>query len=269
MNNITICTVNYNTDNLLKTNIELLASHSKFNLTMGENTPYKYKNSHSNIKYVAGVPKEQCYFKPGNLKNKPVSRFDPGIHHALTLEKCIREVDTQYVAVFDPDFFLLEPLDSLLGYDIIGAPHGKKSIHSCDEFNLPSMDMYPGSFFCLINRDKVNQIDVDYNKYDKQYWHSHSGEAAPYKLNFIDTFYPFRQSVYKYKWASFNLCLNSKCSICKEICPPNLYNEGNPLERFFFKDKLVGLHFHIRNDAKLNIPKFPTVYHPLNNFNLL
>ncbi len=268
-----ICIVNFNTDEILKVNLDLLnIINPDCPLFIVENSPFKYKDKYK-ATYLPGIPQSSALFTPNNIKGKQPGKFDPGRHHGLAVESALKLIETKHVLILDADFLVLQKLDSFSGPDIIGAPHLSKSQHASVGFaDLPTINRYPSNFFCLINRQKVKPILLDYDKADACFYHEHKDGGQPYMHHLIDTTYPLRQIMYRYRWEGFVACAYSKCCECAKI-PSEFFGIGRPLERFFYKNRLAGLHFHLRNHTRpiglideALVLSDQTFYHPISNY---
>lgn len=274
--NVDICIVNYNTDNLVKKNIDnFIKLNPNLDITfyIGENSKYLYGGDH--IVRVEGVDRELARATQKNTKNlNEIGKVKSGNHHAMCLEKCIKQTTSNLVIFLDADFYFLLPLSSIIDVLLtkrlacIGAPYGYiREFSSHQQHTISPVAFLPSSFFTLINKELyTEEIILDARRSNDVFdsWHDK-----------VDTSLPFRETLYKYRYSTFNVCINTNCSICKGLSPVFLqevigkFRGGT--ERFFFQNELCGVHLHYRDsDVQLVEPiltrAISKIYHPLSNF---
>ena len=242
---ITVCTVNYKQDELLKLNIEwTLNLNPDVQFVIAENSPFVYKSQFRNFTYCDGVSQDES--RDNHLSNPDKNshgKVRSGLHHAGALEKAIKAADTRYIVLLDADFFVLQKIVPV-PEAVFGAP--------CHNHMLGLSYFLPATNYCLIDRDQYSEeIVLDPRKVSGEFYHWE---------DIIDNGLPFRQSLYRYNYATMYTCSSDECSICKEL-PQSLQGSipGNKpdrkIERLFYNDILYGLHFHTRNSnfAKIQL----------------
>lgn len=253
---ITVCTVNYKQDDLLKLNIEWTRGlNPDIQFVIAENSPFVYKNEFKDFVYCDGVSQDES--RDNHLSNKDKSshgKVRSGLHHAGALEKAIKTADTRYIVLLDADFFMLRKI-APMGVAVFGAP--------CHNNMVGLSYFLPATNYCLIDRDQYSEeIILDPRRVSGEYFHWE---------DIIDNGLPFRQSLYKYSYTTMYTCSSEECSICKEL-PLSLQGAipGNKpdrkIERLYYNNTLYGLHFHTRNSnfdkIKLALKEAPTtVFH--------
>lgn len=260
-----VCLVNCNDDLILNKNIDF---HRKNN----SNLTLKYiicENSFGktigiDILSVSGIPKKLCSNTPKNYKKADHTRvFNEGNHHALGLEKSISLSSSKFVILTDPDFFFIADIKGIIEHmelnklAVVGAPYGIFSEHSVlDQYELPSVNNTPSCFFTIINRELfLDPILMDVRKHNDCYHYTNNLVKKPHLAEIADTSTPFQEVLHKYKYVSFNVCINKNCSICNRELPKinEVMKDYPNYERFFFQDHLVGIHLHNnrwRNSAR-------------------
>jgi len=100
---LTICSVSFKSASFLELNWELtrrLNPDALFNFVVVDNTPTKFRDALMNrtsgrFKVVDRVP----------IDNEQM--FPKGYHHGAALNEIVRKVETRYVLILDPDFFIV------------------------------------------------------------------------------------------------------------------------------------------------------------------
>ncbi len=260
---IDICIVNYFTDELVKLNIDWL-KRADINFIIGENSPYKYKNGEI---FVSGVSRDKALATTKNGIRVSLGQPKGGNHHSMCMELCIKRSQARFILMLDADYYsLMHPADFIQYMKdneiaVLGTAY-KSSIPVYLNNMRGQSAYYPMTHFCIIDRDLYKEeIILDPRRTTDKYIHWD---------DIVDTGLPFRQTLHKYKIETFNLCVSSECSMCKELGQhlieslPN--NKNKPVERSFFNNVLCGMHYHYRGSSldriKLALKKEPTtLYH--------
>lgn len=274
---ISICITNYKTDNLISLNknwIQSLNKNIELEFIIGCNTPYKDLDIATIL--VDSVPDEDCLMNSKNTQDISLwGKKKSGNQHSVSMQKCFRRASFRYLLSLDPDFFCLIPLSRLVeeiekrDLAVIGSPHGYvQEFCKHFDFHRSPIGFLPGPFCTLIDRERYTEsIIFDPRQSDDRFnsW----GDK-------VDTSLPFRESLYKYKYETFNVCINNSCSICRELGDQYMEDQHGKFrggcERYFFDNKLCGIHYHYRDGdvskirRLLDMHSSQSVYHPLSNF---
>jgi hypothetical protein len=259
LKDITFCTVNYHNDELLRSNIKNLAYINKtVNLIVTQNSIFNSGSlpDNVNLTLVPGIAKKNCIYDQRTCRPQHIGQFSVNIHHSLALEAAIEKVDTRYIVIFDADFFPIQPIHTLISYitsnkiAVIGAPYGASSLHkTLLEYRNPSIHDYPQVFFMLIDTNLFpkSSIVLDPRERSDSFVQKVNmpQQTQPFSRFINDTGTPLSEQLHRYKYESFQVCINKRCFICqKEFDFIDLEKISDPLERYFFKGRLFGIHIH-------------------------
>lgn len=287
MSDCTVCTVNFDTDNVLKINLDLF-KNTGVRFIVTENSPFKFKGEYPWVTFIDGIKDGSMEARSpvGDYRGKPAGRFEGCLQHAVGLERAFALVDTRWMLILDADFFCpINPHDMINYMDknkiaILGAHYGTKNQHGdYQQCHEPAINNVPLCYYTLFDLNIVQEpIYMDYRKSYTTYLLEHNKVVAPRSYTIIDAGYPIMQIAHKYRWKSFRVCFDRMCSICAEwiLHTDDLYEIGLPLEKYYWNNQLVGLHIHHRSRHRTlsdrqvghirNLIKQITCYHPNNHY---
>lgn len=166
---LTFCTVSYRDEDLLALNYTLtqqVNAGMEYCWVIGENYP---------ITNSFGI--RDC----GNITILPGSkgRHIPSYHHTTTLNSCVRSVESRYVCIIDPDFFVIEKdwvaqtLDHMdrNGLIFLGVPWHPK--------HFTKYRGFPCVHFMLIDLHRISREKLDFR---------------PTKMDNLEAFYAKKQT---------------------------------------------------------------------------
>ena len=203
---LTICSVSYSNSEFFELNSELISrlnANTSFNWVVVENSPNNTGNrldsSDARFQIVEGVTKEEAnHWAPASL------------HHAQGLNIAVKHVDTRYLVVMDPDFFII--LDDWMkiipsfmeseDISIFGAPWNPRWVNKYRYFPSPHLSIY--------DLDKISIESLDFLPGDQNYI-----AKSPYHLN------------------KFRLLKNRRSIACQPDTGWHIYQKYNRSESLF------------------------------------